>query len=287
MTLVPLIGPSYNLDSRPASVQRTVNLMPVPLEPGNERAGWVLKDVPGLVEFEEPPLTPCEQAALLLIHGGGTNGSNSFTDFSLYEHVVVAEGASAYGNTYTFNGQTMFHIPGSVGDAVAIAYESEFAPGDGDFCIEFAFAWAEASIRTIFQLVDTSSRWPILIGAEAAPNLRFWVGWNGATYALQITAPALDIGNGETWYGVFQRSGDTFSILLGPEGGTLTEIGSGTYAGSISFEPTARLVLGKFTGSVPEQSANVWMSEVRWTSCAHYEDGDPVPTAPHPNPVPA
>jgi PKD repeat protein len=52
MALLPLVGPSYNLDSRPASVQRTVNLMPVPIEPGNERISWALKDVPGLVEFE-------------------------------------------------------------------------------------------------------------------------------------------------------------------------------------------------------------------------------------------
>lgn len=44
-----LVGPSYNLDSRAASVQRTINMVPVPLEPGNERAGWVFKDVPGLV----------------------------------------------------------------------------------------------------------------------------------------------------------------------------------------------------------------------------------------------
>jgi hypothetical protein len=44
----PFIGPTYDLDTRPASVQRTVNLMPVPLEPGNERAGWVFVDVPGL-----------------------------------------------------------------------------------------------------------------------------------------------------------------------------------------------------------------------------------------------
>lgn len=51
-----LIGPSYNLESRPASVQRTVNLMPVPLEPGNERTGWVFKDVPGLVEFRDGSL---------------------------------------------------------------------------------------------------------------------------------------------------------------------------------------------------------------------------------------
>jgi hypothetical protein len=50
MSPLQLIGPSYNLESRPASVQRTVNLMPVPLEPGNERTGWVFKDVPGLSE---------------------------------------------------------------------------------------------------------------------------------------------------------------------------------------------------------------------------------------------
>jgi hypothetical protein len=48
--LPTFIGPSYNLESRPASVQRTVNLVPVPLEPGNERSGWVFRDVPGLVE---------------------------------------------------------------------------------------------------------------------------------------------------------------------------------------------------------------------------------------------
>lgn len=45
------VGPSYNLDSRPASVQRSVNVMPVPLEPGNERRGWCLLDVPGLILF--------------------------------------------------------------------------------------------------------------------------------------------------------------------------------------------------------------------------------------------
>jgi hypothetical protein len=52
MPLLPLTGPTYDLLSRPASVQRTVNLIPVPLEPGNERTGWVLKDVPGLTVFD-------------------------------------------------------------------------------------------------------------------------------------------------------------------------------------------------------------------------------------------
>jgi hypothetical protein len=52
--LFPLIGPSYNLRRRKASVQRTVNMIPVPMEPGNERSPWVLKDAPGLVLFANP-----------------------------------------------------------------------------------------------------------------------------------------------------------------------------------------------------------------------------------------
>lgn len=48
---VPFIGPSYNLDSRAASTQRTVNMYPVPVEPGNETAGVTLKDIPGLTVF--------------------------------------------------------------------------------------------------------------------------------------------------------------------------------------------------------------------------------------------
>lgn len=48
---IPFVGPSYDLRSRPADVQRTINLIPVPLEPGNEKTAWVFKDVPGLRAF--------------------------------------------------------------------------------------------------------------------------------------------------------------------------------------------------------------------------------------------
>lgn len=50
---IPFVGPSYQLDSRSASVQRTINLVPVPIEPGNETTGWVFKDLPGLTVFVE------------------------------------------------------------------------------------------------------------------------------------------------------------------------------------------------------------------------------------------
>lgn len=48
---VPFVGPSYNLHSRPASVQRTVNLVPKMIEPGTERERWAFSDVPGLSAF--------------------------------------------------------------------------------------------------------------------------------------------------------------------------------------------------------------------------------------------
>lgn len=72
-----LVGPSYNLLSRPASVQRTVNMVPVPLEPGNERTPWVLKDVPGLVSAVSSWAPPDSNISLSGTVALATNGFNS------------------------------------------------------------------------------------------------------------------------------------------------------------------------------------------------------------------
>ena len=50
----PFVGPSYDIKVRKADVQRSVNLMPTPVEAGNGKAGVFLKPVPGLVSFSEP-----------------------------------------------------------------------------------------------------------------------------------------------------------------------------------------------------------------------------------------
>jgi hypothetical protein len=47
---IAFVGPTYPVRSKPTSVQQTVNMYPVPIEPGNERTDWVFKDMPGLVE---------------------------------------------------------------------------------------------------------------------------------------------------------------------------------------------------------------------------------------------
>lgn len=45
------VGGTYNLNSVPASAQRTINMMPVPVEAGNERTAYTFRDVPGLLRF--------------------------------------------------------------------------------------------------------------------------------------------------------------------------------------------------------------------------------------------
>jgi hypothetical protein len=48
---VAFVGPSYSLRSRAADVQRTIGMAPRPIEPGNTKTGFVLKDIWGLVQF--------------------------------------------------------------------------------------------------------------------------------------------------------------------------------------------------------------------------------------------
>jgi hypothetical protein len=56
MEMVAFVGPSYQLDHRQGGVQRTINMVPVPEEPGNERTAWVFKDAAGLEEWSPPPV---------------------------------------------------------------------------------------------------------------------------------------------------------------------------------------------------------------------------------------
>lgn len=122
----PWVGPSYSLASKPGSVQRTVNMTPVPIEPGNERVGWVFKDVPGLVKvittapvttFIYAPLSiypwktgdggrPVHSRDPMKFHAGY---STTFQDFDDYATAVnynasvarfFGSGTSAFSKTY-------------------------------------------------------------------------------------------------------------------------------------------------------------------------------------------
>ncbi len=76
------IGPTYPLVSKPASVQRTIGMYPVPIEPGNERTSWVFKDFPGLVEVTPFAAPAPAQTVLYLFHMiGGSPTSEGADEF--------------------------------------------------------------------------------------------------------------------------------------------------------------------------------------------------------------
>jgi hypothetical protein len=106
-----LIGPSYNLESRPASVQRTINMVPVPLEAGNERTAFVFKDVPGLVSAvsEWDAGLAVSTAMLTRRSPGGTsygevsNGGRTYTfayTSSSWGNAWVRRGVAGTGKRY-------------------------------------------------------------------------------------------------------------------------------------------------------------------------------------------
>ena len=49
--MIPFVGPSYQLKTKRQGVQRSINLMPTPVESGSGKAGVFLAPVPGLRQF--------------------------------------------------------------------------------------------------------------------------------------------------------------------------------------------------------------------------------------------
>jgi len=87
MPSVPnFVGPTYDLPGKPASVQRTINMIPVSQEMGNERSPWVFKDAPGLSSFSiaSAPLPVSMQWDSEYVEGPGgiSNGGRTFSEGS-------------------------------------------------------------------------------------------------------------------------------------------------------------------------------------------------------------
>lgn len=60
---IPFVGGSYELKRKKADTQRSINLMPTPVESGSGKSGMYLAPVPGLTVFDveevDPPESPC------------------------------------------------------------------------------------------------------------------------------------------------------------------------------------------------------------------------------------
>lgn len=76
-TEIPFVGPSYDLAVKKADVQRSVNLMPTPIESGMGKAPMFLKPVPGLTQFSGVPDAGCPPLILEKFDGTGLLGGKT------------------------------------------------------------------------------------------------------------------------------------------------------------------------------------------------------------------
>jgi hypothetical protein len=82
---VPFVGPSYDLKVRKADVQRSVNMMPTPIESGTGKAKVFLKPVPGLREFSAGDGDVCNQS----VPDSAVFSLLRFDEFPLVESVLA------------------------------------------------------------------------------------------------------------------------------------------------------------------------------------------------------
>jgi hypothetical protein len=270
--LPTFIGPSYNLESRPASVQRTVNLVPVPLEPGNERSGWVFRDVPGLVEAvsewdtsEPPPAAPVAGFYGLVNSGtasyttwnvfqpnesGGTFPLDSSELGAVYEAqdaFVLASGAGA-PNTFetatvtTDDSLTQVVTDPSTGLDVIITATTggvaSVAPGSVDAGARYSTAWSNAGVVTPS---DGGSRFLRVVTNGAVVGFDFDEPMCGfGLYLIDY----LDFGGTCTWR-FFNGASEVFSQVVTPvdaDGFTLDPVvrdGSVGFIGYVSNSTAA------------------------------------------------
>lgn len=200
------VGPSYNLESRPASVQRTINLVPVPLEPGNERTAWAFKDVPGLAEFTELPVDigdPLWSYVVLLLQGG------DLYDWSSYHRVA----ASASGVTEDVSYWQPAGIPGFlVSDGlVTWAAADELIPGSAEFTFEGWF-------RTEAETVSNGAYWwvPSSVGIVPTNNVS-GQGTLTTMYDGSPNLPGVVIDAGVPYYVAIEREGDNLVYSINGE----------------------------------------------------------------------
>lgn len=145
MAQIPFVGPSYNLDSRPSGVQRTINLIPVPEEPGNERTSWVFKDVPGLTAFNQGTNDPFFANVMALWHfNGDFVDSSSFNRVGTLNDATIAASPSLYGSG-------SMRIPQGPFTAATAATVFALSPVSGAYTIEFAFVGPTSSVGVVLR----------------------------------------------------------------------------------------------------------------------------------------
>jgi len=222
---VPFVYGSYSLRSRTADLQRTVGMIPMPLEPANERSLWVFKDVPGLVQaysFGAPirgvynvngRAFVVAGASLYEIFGdgrtavrGGLGSPTGYVGFAANTtQLVVSDGAQLYTMPFATNVVTGQAFPGKARIdyidqyIVYITRDSQqfgwTGIGDATKLDALDFASAEASPDNLVSLI-VDHRELLLFGTDSTED---WGNTTGSEIFARNQGVAIEYGVASEW----------------------------------------------------------------------------------------
>ena len=210
----------------------------------------------------------------LLLHGDGTNGSQTILDSSSTPKTVIVVGNTQISTDQSaFSGGSSIAFDGS-GDYLTLPGGSAFEFGTGDFTIEM---WVRAASLSGFQvLIDGRAT------GSSSPSQRFTAYTNGSS--LVWVLDGTDYGGGtlatNTWH----------FIALSRNSGSVRAFNDGTQVGSTATNTSSlgigasRPIIGG-AGDVPTAlNFNGFMEEIRFTKgVGRYTGNFTSPTAPFPD----
>lgn len=213
---VAFVGPSYQLETRSADVQRSINLRPVPVESGSGSSAFMLKENPGMSVFCASGSgigrgayaingraffvigeAFCEVTAggVLRSLGNVTPGTAPVSIDSNTTEVFMADGTTAWTFSLTSDAFTQSADIRAIGGSNRAAYLDQYAifspPGLSTFYISslgssgsvdaLDFASAEAKPDKIVSFV-VSNRQLFLFGSETT---EIWINTGAGDFPLQ------------------------------------------------------------------------------------------------------
>jgi hypothetical protein len=205
---IPFIGGSYELKRKKADVQRSVNLMPTPIESGSGKSGQFLQSIPGLTEFSglyvAPPLPGGYISSGSGYGVGGTGGSvpdvntnppsvrvgdllNLFLQHKNTSVTVTLTGWTEAGSHAESSGFIKWRWFTRTADGSATDTSRNFVFSvDGTY-----FCYVLAVVRNVLTVIDTTNDIPPL-GVSSSwrasgidpPSVTFGSGANCMTFAV-------------------------------------------------------------------------------------------------------
>ena len=226
---------------------------------------------------------------ILLIHGEGPDGNQSFVDSSQYGNAVTTVGGTQYDTAQKKFGTSSIYFDG-LSDYLTLLDNDLWAFGTDDFTVEFwfrAISFDHYAGLKFPNIIGTRSNfgindsWTCYVNAQTSPNYPNFIydynggaGPDGVSYVTPFSV--------DTWYhGAWERHGANLTYYHnGVAGGAPHNIGTRSIDNS-----TQNLYIGALPGVIAETYWKGWLDEIRITrGVARYKGNFAVPTSRFPDP---